>query len=195
MRFHPLFLLSLSLACLGDSALADTTSTWEGKADITFSGTSTLHDWSGTVSADPFSTTVVMDEAGQPQAISAKVAVKAAGMDTAEPKRDENMHKAMHVDEHPLLSAKFDAPYSELAPKEGNAPQKLPFTLTLLGKEQKVEGVISNWKQTGDKVQFDVDLPVSLKASGIKVPSVMLVVRVGDTVKVRVSVTLTKAGA
>ena len=195
MRFHPLFLLSLALACLAQSTLADTTTIWKGKAAITFSGTSTLHDWSGTVAADPFTTTIVMDDAGQPRSISAEVAVKAGAMDTAEPKRDENMHTAMHVTEHPLVAAEFSSPYAALAPKDGNAPQKLPFTLTILGKEQKMEGVISNWKQTGDKAQFDVDFPVSMKASDIKVPSVLLVIRVGDTVQVHVNVTLTKTAA
>ncbi len=187
-----LCITALTLSGHFSTAPADTPTTWKGGASIKFEGTSTLHDWSGTVKAQPFATTVTMNDAGQPTAIKAKVEVKAAEMDTRKTERDENMHKAMKVASFPLISGEFDAAYASLKPAEKLAPKQLPFKLTILGKEQNVSAAISNWKQNGSKATFDAEFDLSLKACGIEVPSVMLVIRVGDTVKVKVSVELTK---
>ncbi len=181
----------LLLATISTSVYADTTQTWSGKADITFDGTSTLHDWGGKVSAKPFITQAVLDDAGKPTRLSGEVTVEAAKMDTAEAKRDENMRKAMKVTDHPLISAKIDVPADKIA-ADGKTPTKLPMTLTLLGKPQQITGTISNWKLNGGKATFDLEFPVSMKASGISVPTVLLFIKVGDSIKVRASVTLTK---
>lgn len=161
--------------------------TWSGSAAITFSGTSTLHDWSGKVSAEPFKADVAMLD-GRPARITSAVKVKAAAMDTAEPRRDANMRKAMKVAEHPLIVGKIDAKFDAVA-RDGT-PASLPVELSLLGTRQNVVGVISHWKLNGGTATFDLDFPVSMKASGISVPAVLLVIRVGDVVQVHASVTL-----
>jgi hypothetical protein len=163
--------------------------TWSGTAQITFGGTSTLHAWGGKVAAESFKADVTMN-GGQPQRVKAEVTVKAANMDTAEPKRDANMLKAMKVDTHPLIVGKIDAKFSEIA--AASIPTKLPIELDLLGKSQNVTGTISNWKLDGTKASFDLDFPVSMKASGISVPAVLIFIRVGDGVHVHASVTLTR---
>lgn len=162
--------------------------TWQGTAAISFAGTSTLHDWSGKVGAAPFATEVTMRN-GQPQRVAAKVIVKAADMDTAEPRRDVNMRNAMKTDTYPLITAKIDADFSRIA-TAGATPTVLPMELTLLGRPQKVEGRISNWQMKGGKATFDLDFPVSMKSSGISVPAVLVFIRVGDGVKVHASVKL-----
>jgi hypothetical protein len=193
----PLALLSTATAFLGllQPSAADTSTVWKGAAAIQFHGTSTLHDWSGTVNAQPFLTTVLMDASSQPTALKAHVEVKAVDMDTKEAKRDENMRKAMRVVDFPLVAGDLDTTFASLSSGSSMAPRKLPFQLSIMGKKQKVEGVVSNWKQKDDKASFDVDFDLSLKACGITVPAVMLVIRVGDTVKVHVNVTLTKTQA
>jgi YceI-like domain len=173
------------------SVLAETTQNWAGKADITFDGTSTLHAWGGKVSAKPFATEVTLDAAGKPQRIKAEVIVEATKMDTAEAKRDENMRKAMKVITFPLISASIDAAADKIA-TDGKTPTKLPMTLSLLGKPQQVLATITNWKLTGGKATFDLDFPLSMKASGISVPTVLLFIKVGDSIKVHAAVTLTQ---
>lgn len=163
--------------------------TWNGKATIAFDGTSTLHDWGGKVTAQPFKADVTMN-GDKPQRIVSTVTVKAAEMDTEEAKRDENMRKAMKVTEHPLIVGKIDAKFSEVA--AAGTPTKLPIELNLLGTPQNVTGTISNWKLSGNKATFDLEFPVSMKASGISVPTVLLFIKVGDGIKVRASVILTK---
>lgn len=179
--------LALLLTLPGVASFAET---WNGKATIQFDGTSTLHDWGGKVDAEPFKAEVATNASGSPQSVTSQVTVKAAKMDTADTKRDENMLKAMKAPEHPLIEAKIDAKFSDIA--TAGTPQKLPLTLTLLGKPQKVTGTISNWQQSENKATFDVAWDLSLKKCGITVPSVLLFIKVGDTIKVRASVTLTR---
>jgi hypothetical protein len=66
------------------------------------------------------------------------------------------------------------------------------LALTLLGKPQNITGTISNWQLKGGKASFDLEFPVSMKASGISVPSVLFIIRVGDAITVRAHVTLTQ---
>ncbi|MES2598200.1 MAG: YceI family protein [Verrucomicrobiota bacterium] len=191
MKSAPFLFLLLALLCRQE-VKADTAQKWSGTAEITFSGTSTLHDWAGKVSAKPFTTTVSLDEAGKPTRVQATVAVAAAQMDTAEPKRDENMRKAMKAVDYPLISAVIDASAGSIA-SDSKTPALLPMTLTLLGKSQKITGVVSRYQRQEGKVTFDLDFPVSMKASDISVPSVLLFIRVGDVVKVHATVTLQKS--
>ncbi|RBP38181.1 YceI-like domain-containing protein [Roseimicrobium gellanilyticum] len=184
-----------SILGLQHHVFAETTTQWKGTAALTFAGTSTLHDWSGTVKAQPFLTTVGMTDSTKPSSIKAKVEVKVVEMDTKEPKRDENLRKAMRMADFPLVTGEIDTEFPKLMPGIGTAPQVLPIQLTLLGKSHSVMGVITNWKQNGDKASFDLDFEVSLKASGIRVPSVMLVIRVGDVVKVHAEITLQNTNA
>lgn len=175
---------------LAVQALADAPTRWSGTADILFNGASTLHSWSGRVAPEPFAATVVMDDKGQPKKLSAVVQMKAVKMDTANTDRDTKMHKVMRVLDHPLIRGEFkDVPFSSIMP-DGKTPAKLPFTLALVGKMHQVEGVISNWKLKDKVATFDLDFDLSLKNCGIKVPSVLLIVRVGDTIKLHATVKL-----
>lgn len=184
LSMKPLF-LSLLLCALPHWSQAET---WNGTAAITFAGTSTLHDWSGKVSAEPFTADVTMQD-GKPTHVSSTVTVKAAGMDTAEPKRDANMRKAMKIVDFPLIVGKIDADFKAIA-ASGDTPTALPLEINLLGKLQKVTAKISQWKLTNGKASFDLEFPVSMEASGISVPAVLIFIRVGDSVTVRASVTL-----
>ena len=159
-----LFLFSLLVA---GSALADT-STWSGTSKITFDGTSTLHDWGGKVAAKPFVTTVTTDASGNPTRVEATVTVEAAKMDTAEAKRDENMRKAMKITDHPLITGKIDADFSQIA--ASGTPTKLPLALTLLGKPQNITATISNWQLKGGKASFDRSPDVSRCEPGRSLP-------------------------
>ena len=183
--------LFLLVAVCTHPALGDTTTRWKGAANIQFSGTSTLHAWSGKVSAEPFVTTVVLDDHGQPNAVKATVEIKAANMDTAEPQRDVNMHSDMRVSDFPLITGAFDAAFQGLR-NGGKNPVHLPFTLTLLGKQQAVDATLSHWSLQDGAASFDLDFDLSLKKSNIVVPAVLFVIRVGDAIHLHASVKLTK---
>lgn len=180
------------LALLALPAQAATTP-WKGRGDIVFSGTSTLHDWSGKVAAQPFTARVTSDDAGQLQRLEAVVKVKVAEMDTAEPGRDKNMRKAMRAPDFPLVTATVNAPFSKITETGSKTPSRLPFTLELLGRKHEVDGKISRWQAAGSEATFDLDFELSLKECGITVPSVLFVVRVGDTIKVHATVKLQRS--
>lgn len=168
---------------------AETAQTWKGTAKIDFNGTSTLHDWGGSVECEPFATTVELDDSGKPKRIKASVNLQAAKMDTANAKRDEKMRAAMRVAEFPLIVAAIEAAADRIAP-DGQTPVTLPLTLDLLGRQQKINARISNWKNDRSNASFILEFAVSLKESGIHVPSVLYMIRVGDEVRVRATVTL-----
>lgn len=186
-------LSSLVLAMVSAIPLyAQTPTLWNGTSVIQFSGTSTLHAWDGKVSPEPFVATVILNADKQPQSLKAKVEVKAANMDTAEPKRDENMHKDMKVGLFPLITAVMDTSFEKIM-GENKTPAKLPFSLTILGKPQNIEGAISHWVLKDKTVTFDLDFELSLKKCDINVPSVLFVISVDDTVKIHAPVKLVLA--
>ncbi len=185
-------ILSLLFTLVAFHSQAETTQ-WKGGAEIVFAGTSTLHSWAGKVKAEPFIAKVTTTESGQPKQLEAKVQVKVGGMDTAEPERDQNMRKAMDATGFPLITATLDAPFTQIMDPASKAPAMLPFTLELLGKKHAVSGRISQWVKTETDASFDLEFELSLKDCGINVPAKLLVIRVGDTIKLNASVKLKRA--
>lgn len=182
----------LGVLLLSGASLADAPTSWRGTSEIRFDGTSTLHDWSGTVPVDSFTAIVDMDEKGNPTALKARVVVKAVKMDTKEEGRDKNMRECMKVADFPLITGTMDTAFDRIMKPGGGAPSQLPFKLNLIGKEHQVNAAISKWTLKGNTATFDLDFELSLKKCGIKVPSVLFVVRVGDTIKVHASVKLVR---
>lgn len=191
-----MFLRLLTFCCLTLSpdihAASDPlTTAWSGTARITFSGTSTLHDWSGTVRARPFTLQVTATPDGQPRHLRSQVVVAAAEMDTDDKRRDAVMHRCLKVTEHPLIEAVIDVPAAKVA-ADGKTPTRLPLTLILLGRQHKLLATVSHWRRSDGAAEFDLDLEVSLKAAGIEVPSVLWLIRVGDTIRLHAAVHLTR---
>lgn len=168
---------------------------WKGEGMIEFQGSSTLHDFKGTVPVPSFELLYTSPGNEQAATVSADVSVKAGKMDTGNRKRDRKMHESMEVTEHPLVQVSVDdLKLSETGAewKEGMPePDSIPFTLTLLGKEQDLIAEVASWKETEKRIDFVVEFPVSLSASGIQVPSVIGVIRVGDEIQVKAALTLT----
>jgi hypothetical protein len=188
----PLRLVLGLLSLTATPLLSQSPSIWKGSSEIQFSGNSTLHNWSGKVPTEPFAATVTMDESGLPASLKARVEVQAAKMDTNEPKRDENMHNDMKVSKYPLIIGTMDSSFDKLT-SDGRTPSKLPFVLTIMGAPHNVEGRISNWVLKGNVATFDLDFELSLKKCNISVPSVLLVISVGDTIKLHAPVKLVRA--
>jgi polyisoprenoid-binding protein YceI len=166
---------------------------WSGTSEIKFSGTSTLHKWSGSVSAEPFVAKVMMSDASKPTALKAQVVVKVSKMDTKNEERDEKLRVNMKAGDFPLVTGSFDTMFDKVMNSGAATPSHLPFKLTLLGKDQQVNATISNWSLENDVATFDLDFDLSLKACGIEVPSVAYVIRVGDTIKLHANVKLRRA--
>lgn len=187
MSAPPRILALLTLVLLGLSATGRAED-WKGSCEVTFSGKSTLHDFEGTVSAKPF--VVSLDQLEHPAQAhaSSRVVVEAAKMDTDNDERDEKMHECMDVKTFPEIVVEVtDLAAADTKPVTGGAvpqPTVIPFVLDLKGKKQKVTGKVSDWKYDGDSISCTVTFPVSLKASNIKPPSVLGIVKVKDEIEV-----------
>lgn len=169
-------------------------SEWSGTCKVHFSGESTLHDFEGTVSAEPFTVTISdMSDPAKATATSS-VVVKAAGMDTGNDKRDVEMHKCMDVATHPEIVVEIDhlAVTTTKPATDGAVPRPtiIPFQMTLKGKTHEVTGQVSDWSYSEKEASFTVSFPVSLKDSGITPPNVLGLVKVKDEILVSASVKL-----
>jgi len=194
----PLFWIAACLAAvICQCAPVTAGEKWAGACSITFKGDSTLHDFAGTVAADPFTLTVNDPEDHEKTSLDAKIDVSVAKMDTKEEKRDENLRASLDAARHPVISVVLDhVKIADTRPQwQGRLPKSsvVPFDLKILGKTGKHTGKVTSWNEKSGTVTMVVAFPVSLKAYGIKVPSVLGVIRVKDTIEVEATLTLKPA--
>jgi len=178
-----------TLAALTLAAASHAAETWMGTSNVTFKATSTLHDFDGTVGAVPLKVTV--KEAKSGRLISATSDVEVSRMTTAEKDRDENMWKMFNTAKFKIIKiAVPETPEAALRPTAGKSGT-MPITLTIAGTAGTVSGAVTNLRQSATEAEFDLAFPVSLKAFNLKPPSTLVgLIKVGDTVKVSVHVSL-----
>jgi polyisoprenoid-binding protein YceI len=157
---------------------------WQGKATVRFQGTSTLHDFRGQGTTDVFGADVVL-EGTHAAHVTCAAPLQVIRMSTDNAKRDKSMQAMFHMAEFPALSGAI----REVV-VDADMPAEAPVTVTIMGKEQQVESEIMNASVTESGIHFQVHMDVSLKASGLRPPSVMGVIRVGDIVHVSADVDL-----
>ena len=181
----------------GAKADAPASATIRGACDVAFLVTSTLHDVPGTARCLPFEAVLAGGTAGDPVIPVVEVEVAVAGMDTRNKSRDGQMREMFRSDRFPRIHAaaqdvKVERLREEMGKgREGKAP--LDLLLRIRDVERKVRATASNLKESGDRVTFDLEFPVSLGEFDLKAPSVLGIVRVGDNVSVKASFTLTVA--
>lgn len=154
---------------------------WPAEAIIRFNGTSTLHDFGGALAAQPFVFTVVSNT------WSAEADVLAAQMNTASEGRDRNLHKMFDTNSYPRLHGRVtQAP----VPAAGSTNITLGFQIR--NKQLDLPVRVANWTETAERIEFHAEWEVSLKQYGLKPPSVLGVIRVGDQVRVEADVSVDK---
>jgi hypothetical protein len=174
-------LLLLVTLTLPDTRGAETT-TLPGQAMIRFAATSTLHDFGGALPVQPF--LLVLSNGTW----SAEADVRAALMATGNDKRDRNMHRMLNTNAHPLLHGRVvGAPI----PSSG-AATNATLHLQIAGRALDLPVRVSDWLQSGDEARFHAEWDVSLDEFGLKPPSVLGVIRVGDRVRIAADVTASR---
>ena len=203
MKIRAGLLLATLIAVLSSSsaggakAEAPAPATIRGACDIAFLVTSTLHDVPGSARCLPFEAVLAGHAAGDPVIPAVEVEVAVAGMDTRNKSRDGQMREMFMSARFPRIhGAAYDVKVGRLREEmgkghEGKAP--LDLLLRIRDVERTVRATASNLKESGDRVTFDLEFPVSLKEFDLKAPSVLGIVRVGDMVSVKASFTLTVA--
>jgi hypothetical protein len=175
-------------------AEAPASATLRGACDVAFLVTSTLHDFPGSARCLPFGAVGTRDAAGNLLIPSVEVEVPVAGMDTRNKSRDGQMREMFLSGRFPRIHAAardvdVDRLRAGLGGREGKAP--LDLLLRIRDVERKVRATASHLKESGERVTFDLEFPVSLREFDLKAPSVLGIIRVGDKVSVKVTFTLT----
>jgi hypothetical protein len=158
-------------------AKAEPAKEYNAQADIEFLGTSTLHDFSGKVAAEPFKLQVGTDT------WSALAKVRPGAMSTNHKSRDRKMRKMFDASRHSLMTGTV---YKAAKPKNGNGTAKLH--LRICETEMEIPVAITRWSESADEIRFHATTRVSLKKIGLKPPSVLGLIRVGDIVTLKISV-------
>lgn len=164
----------------------------EGTCGFRFQGTSTLHDFSGKVGCLPFAAGIVTDETRKTIIPGMDVEVPVDGMDTGNNDRDRQMREMFESDRFPKIhgtvrNIDVDA-VRNAAARDGKAV--LELSLRIRDVDRQVPATVTNLREEGNRVRFDVEFPVSLSDFGLKAPSVLFIIRVGDKVIVKGNVEL-----
>ncbi len=155
----------------------------EATAAVVFKGTSTLHGFEGTVASQPFEIELHEDPATGLMHVSAAATVNVDEMTTDNRKRDSNMFKMLDAATFARIEGRL---VDAVLPAEGTAEATL--LLTIRGVAQPVAATLSDWHHEEGQVSCRMTFPVSLKAFGLKAPSVIGLIRVGDTVDVECTI-------
>jgi hypothetical protein len=162
-------------------AAAESLQRFPARATVRFAATSTLHDFGGQLPAQPF--LIVISNGTW----SASADVLSSDMDTASEKRDRNMHRMLGTNDYPRIHGEVaGAPIPVLG--ETNAMLRL----RIRDRTNDLPARISAWQDTPEEIQFHAEWDLSLKAFGLKPPSVVGVIRVGDRVRLEADVRASK---
>jgi len=154
-----------------------------GSLRISFTGTSTLHDFEGTAGS-----VAVSLSQGANGAWSADVSVPVAEMKTGNGWRDESMREMLGAAQHPQIRGRF----RDLDADRVRSSGVLPFVLQIRTVERPVQAAVQNWRQTEREASFDASFDLSLESFQLEAPRTLFL-RVGDTVRVTVHLTLERA--
>jgi len=154
---------------------------WPANAVIRFAATSTLHDFGGQLPAQPF--TLVLSN----RTWSAQADVLAGQMATANAKRDRNLHAMINTNSFPLLHGSVTA-----APVPTSAGTNATLKLKIRDRESDLPVQVTAWEESATEIRFHAAWELSLRQYGLKPPSVIGLIRVGDRVHLEADVTARK---
>lgn len=166
-----------------------------GGCDVAFLITSTLHDVPGSARCLPFTAVLARDASGREVIPSVEVEVPVTGMDTRNRSRDGQMREMFRSERFPRIRAAahnvdVERIRAEAGTGRGGDPS-IDLLLRIRDVERKVRATAGNLKESGERITFDIQFPVSLKEFDLKAPSVLGIIRVGDKVSVKANFTLT----
>jgi len=143
----------------------------------------------------PFAAVLARDAAGRQVIPTVEVEVPVAGMDTRNRSRDGQMREMFRSERFPRIhAATQDVDVERLRVEIGKGREGNPsidLLLRIRDVERKVRATAGNLKESGERVTFDLEFPVSLVEFDLKPPSVLGIIRVGDKVSVKATFTLT----
>lgn len=166
-----------------------------GECNVAFDVTSTFHDFTGSARCRPFEAVLASDAAGRQVIPGVEVEVPVSGMDTGNKSRDGQMREMFRSERFPRIhAAAQDVDVERLRVETGKGREGNPsidLLLRIRDVERKVRATASHLKESGERVGFELEFPVSLGEFALKAPSVLGIIRVGDKVSVKATFALT----
>ena len=166
-----------------------------GGCDIAFLVTSTLHDVSGSARCKPFPVRIARDASGKEVIPVVEVDVPVEAMDTRNRSRDGQMREMFRSDRFPRIRGEArDVDVERIRAEMGKGRggiASIDLLLRIRDVERKIRAAASNLRESGERVTFDIEFPLSLGEFGLKAPSVLGIIRVGDKVSVKATFSLT----
>jgi hypothetical protein len=153
-------------------------------ATIRFQASSSLHDFDGLVSTQPFALMLTSNS------WSASADVLAGEMDTHNDGRDRAMRRMFETNSFPRIRGSV-----KQAPRPSPDNTKVAFRLQIRDEKHDLEAVVSRWKEDADSIRFHAEWDVSLKQFKLNPPSVAGVIRVHDRVHLAADVVAFKSGS
>ena len=191
-RFKALFLIVVLFV---PGALAEG---FTGKCDIEFFATSRLHDFSGKVQSEPIEATLVGAPNDAKTVASASVKVSVAKIHTHKKGIDKNMYKMFDAKKHPVIEGTMTKirPYAVLQKMKaaGAKDCQVPIDLKIRDVTKTLTAKVRPLKEDEKVLTVSKEFDVSLAAYSLKPASLMGLLKVGDKVKVKVAVQITKPG-
>jgi len=165
-----------------------------GECQVQFTGESTLHDFSGSGTCEPFALQVREAAGGKAILPDAILAVPVSGMQTGNTSRDKKMREMFAADRFPriagILGGGSVADLRQQLHEAARGARTFPLRLRIRDVEAPVPARVTHLVDTPKTFSFDLEFPVSLKAFQLEAPSVVGLIRVADEVRVKVSLHL-----
>lgn len=154
---------------------------WEGTCEAAFAVKATMDSFVGKAESEPVA---VADGSSE-----VRVTVPIAGMETGKKKRDAAMRQMFEEDRYPRIEGLASLDDLRRIAENG----ELPLTLSMHGQTRELIARVSGVEATENRLVFDAAFDVSLKEFGLKPPSIMKLIRVGDVVNVTAHLSLAAA--
>lgn len=176
MKYTAILMTSLALALSAHAG-------WQGSASAEYAVKATVDSFTGKATSEPIT---IAD--GAPEL---PVTFQIARMETGKKKRDVEMQHMFGADQHPYITGLAQA--EAVLKLDGSG--EVPVTIGISGQTREVTAKISDVVRADGKLTFTAYLEISLKSFGLKPPSIMKIINVGDVVKVTTKFELTETAA
>lgn len=167
-----------TLALCALTALLCRSAEWQGTAAVGFSGSSTLHAFSGSVTTAQVRVTTT--GSGTAMTWCASGELLATNMTTAHAGRDAKMFTMLSAAKWPVIRAAILPEPPLLAGATG-----CTVRAEIAGCTNDLPAAVSDWSASDGSLSFAISLPLSLKAFALTPPSVLGLIRVADRIDVR----------
>jgi len=193
MKSRVFFLLLLITILMAPLAATAASPSYRGSCEITFQVQKTIiKDFSGTAQCEPFAISVTDNMIKVPD-----IAVQVTSMDTGNSKRDKDMRTMFEHDTFPLITGDAETfaadEFLTAEDKIVRTPEEVSFALTIRDITQQITATVTEPQIESSTISATLIFDLSLSSFELNPPSFLGVIRVKDTVQVKVTMSLDRS--